>query len=254
MTWALGHLVTLMEPEDYDPALKKWSLATLPVCPRAVRAQADRRVAVAQAARGCPSPVALGGRADLCHRRRPRGRADLSVYPGADGLHEKAARRLWLSSLTESAIRDAFRRLRPLAEYDALYAAARCRSEADWVVGLNATRFYTVSQRASGVLCSVGRVQTPVLAMIVRRDDEIRAFKPEPFWELLTRYRGVDLQVHRRSVPQRKRARRNCSSASRVVRFTILGVDRKPERSRAAATVRPDRVATGHESSTWDVG
>ena len=107
------------------------------------------------------------------------------------GSTSKPARRLWLSSLTESAIRDAFRRLRPLSDYDALYAAARCRSEADWVVGLNATRYYTVSHRESGILWSVGRVQTPVLAMIVRRDDEIRTFKPEPFWELLTKYREV---------------------------------------------------------------
>src|SRR5205823_6880911 len=108
------------------------------------------------------------------------------------GCVGKPARRLWLSSLTETAIRDAFRRLRPLADYDALYAAARCRSEADWIVGLNATRNYTVRHRAAGgLLWSVGRVQTPVLALIVRRDDEIRVFKPELFWELLTDYRKV---------------------------------------------------------------
>src|SRR5205823_8366739 len=107
------------------------------------------------------------------------------------GSTSKPARRLWLSSLTEAAIRDAFRRLRPLSDYDALYAAARCRSEADWVVGLNATRYYTVRHGAGGILWSAGRVQTPVLALIVGRDDEIRTFKPEPFWELLTRYRGV---------------------------------------------------------------
>ena len=83
------------------------------------------------------------------------------------GCTGKPARRLWLSSLTEAAIRDAFRRLRPLSDYDALYAAARCRSEADWIVGLNATRNYTVRYRSGGILWSVGRVQTPVLAMIV---------------------------------------------------------------------------------------
>src|SRR5271167_4578445 len=84
------------------------------------------------------------------------------------GATGKLARRLWLNSLTEAAIQDAFRRLRPLADYDALYAAARCRSQADWIVGLNATRYYTVRHRdAGGLLWSVGRVQTPVLAMIV---------------------------------------------------------------------------------------
>ncbi len=93
--------------------------------------------------------------------------------------------------MTEGAIRDAFRQLRPASDYDALYAAARCRSEADWIVGLNATRYYTVRYGARGLLWSAGRVQTPVLALIARRDDEIRTFKPEPFWELITRYRGV---------------------------------------------------------------
>jgi hypothetical protein len=82
------------------------------------------------------------------------------------GATAKPARRLWLSSLTEAAIRDAFRALRPLSDYDALYAAARCRSQADWVVGLNATRYYTVRHRdAGGRLWSVGRVQAPVLAL-----------------------------------------------------------------------------------------
>src|SRR5262249_59645271 len=114
------------------------------------------------------------------------------------GAAGKPARRLWLSSLTEAALRGAFRSLRPLADYDPLYAAARCRSQADWVVGLNATRFYTVRHRdAGGLLWSVGRVQTPVLALVVRRDDEIRGFKPEPFWELLTLYPAVTFKFAR---------------------------------------------------------
>ncbi len=105
------------------------------------------------------------------------------------GCTHKPAQRLWLSSLTPSAIRTAFRSLRPLADYDNLYAAAKCRSEADWIVGLNATRNYTVRYGSAGILWSLGRVQTPVLAMIVRRDDEIRTFKSQPFWELMTNYR-----------------------------------------------------------------
>lgn len=191
VTWALGHLATLKEPHDYDPALKKWSLATLPFVPE--------RFGI--------KPIEEGGaRKQLAVVRRLFREADeliCATDAGREGelifryIQElvgctgKPARRLWLSSLTESAIRDAFRRLRPLSDYDNLYAAARSRGEADWVVGLNATRYYTVSHRATGVLWSVGRVQTPVLAMIVRRDDEIRTFRPEPFWELLTRYRDV---------------------------------------------------------------
>src|SRR5205814_10402057 len=117
----------------------------------------------------------------------------------------------------------------PLSDFDALYAAARCRSEADWVVGLNATRYYTVRHRTSGQLWSVGRVQTPVLALIARRDDEIRSFRPEPFWELLTRYREVTFKFAGDRFTKEEDAQ---ALLLRVLGhpFTILGVDRKPER------------------------
>src|SRR5262249_54751857 len=145
------------------------------------------------------------------------------------GCAGKPARRLWLSSLTEAAIRDAFRRVRPLSDYDALYAAARCRSEADWIVGLNATRNYTVRHRSGGILWSVGRVQTPVLAMIVGRDDEIRTFKPEPFWELFTRYREVTFKFAGERFPEEEDAH---ALLARVQGhpFLIRGVERKEER------------------------
>jgi DNA topoisomerase-3 len=189
ITWALGHLATLKEPEDYDPALKPWSLATLPIVPerfglkRIEDAGARKQFAVVQR---------LFRAADELIAATDAGREGELIFRyilELTGCLGKPARRLWLGSLTEEAIRDAFRRLRPLADYDALYAAARCRSEADWIVGLNATRYYTVRHGARGLLWSAGRVQTPVLALIVRRDDAIRTFRPEPFWELVTRYR-----------------------------------------------------------------
>ena len=191
VTWALGHLATLKEPEDYDPALKRWSLSTLPIVPAPFGLKLIEE-------KGAPKQFAVikrlfrSAEEIICATDAGReGELIFRYILELAGCIGKPAQRLWLSSLTQSAIRDAFRRLRPLSDYDALYAAARCRSEADWIVGLNATRNYTVRYRTSGILWSVGRVQTPVLAMIVRRDDEIRAFKPEPFWELLTRYRGV---------------------------------------------------------------
>jgi DNA topoisomerase III len=229
VTWALGHLVTLMEPEDYDPSLKKWSLDTLPFVPERFglkpinEPRSRKQLAVVR--RLCRSADEL-----ICATDAGReGELIFRYIQELVGCEKKPARRLWLSSLTESAIRDAFRRLRPLADYDTLYAAARCRSEADWVVGLNATRFYTVSHRAGGVLWSVGRVQTPVLAMIVRRDDEIRTFKPEPFWELLTRYRQTTFKLAGERFAKEEVA---LAMLQRVVGFpfTILGVERKPER------------------------
>ncbi len=229
VTWALGHLATLKEPEDYDPALKKWSLATLPIVPERFglkpinEPRSRKQLAVVR--RLMRSAAEL-----IC--ATDAGREGELIFRYIQELVDctrKPARRLWLSSLTESAIRDAFRRLRPLSDYDALYAAARCRSEADWVVGLNATRFYTVSHNAGGILWSVGRVQTPVLAMIVRRDDEIRTFKPEPFWELLTSYRAVTFKFTGDRFTKEPNAQ---GMLQRVLGqpFTIIGVERKPER------------------------
>lgn len=192
VTWALGHLVSLQEPEDYDPALKRWALHTLPFVPDRFglklidEPRAGKQFAVVKRLLKSADEV-------ICATDAGReGELIFRYIQELAGATRKPSRRLWLNSLTEAAIRDAFRRLQPLADYDRLYAAARCRSQADWVVGLNATRFYTVRHRdAGGRLWSVGRVQTPVLALVVRRDDEIRGFKPEPFWELLTVYREV---------------------------------------------------------------
>jgi DNA topoisomerase-3 len=230
VTWALGHLATLKEPRDYDPALKKWSLASLPFVPERfglkVIDQGGSRKQFGVIQR-------LFRDADELICATDAGREGELIFRyilELAGCVAKPARRLWLSSLTESAIRDAFARLRPLSDYDALYAAARCRSEADWVVGLNATRFYTVRYRSTGQLWSVGRVQTPVLAMIARRDDEIRGFRPVPFWELLTRYREVTFKFHGDRFPREEGAQALLDRV-RDQPFVIKAVDRRPERS-----------------------
>jgi DNA topoisomerase III len=229
VTWAFGHLVTLKEPEDYDPALKRWSLETLPIVPehfglkvieeKGARTQFAIVKRLFRAAEEIICATDAGREGELIFRY---------ILELAGGT-KKPARRLWLSSLTETAIRDAFRRLRPLSDYDGLYAAARCRSEADWIVGLNATRNYTVRYRSSGTLWSVGRVQTPVLAMIVHRDDEIRTFKPEPFWELLTRYREVTFKFAGERFAKEEDARTLLGRVQGQP-FVIQGVERKEER------------------------
>jgi DNA topoisomerase-3 len=229
VTWALGHLATLKEPQDYDPALKRWSLETLPFVPerfglkpldeKGARPQLAVIRRLFRAADELVCATDAGREGELIFRY-------ILELTGCVG---KPARRLWLSSLTEAAIRDAFARLRPLSDYDALYAAARCRSEADWVVGLNATRYYTVRHRAGGILWSVGRVQTPVLALIVRRDDDIRTFTPRPFWELLTRYRAVTFQFAGDRFAREEDAQELLGRVQGHP-FVIRGVDRKPER------------------------
>jgi DNA topoisomerase-3 len=183
ITWAVGHLVQLAEPDEYDPKFKRWRMADLPIVPERFRLVVrDER-----------SKKQMSVVTTLLHRD------DISEVinacdAGREGelifayLYEKAGskvpvRRLWLSSMTTQAMRDAFGSLRPGAELARLEQAARSRSEADWIVGMNATRAATIRLRSSfdGAV-SLGRVQTPTLAIIARREEEIRAFTPEPYW------------------------------------------------------------------------
>ena len=194
ITWAFGHLVSLQEPGEYDPALKRWSLDTLPFVPEEFKLKlianrgVDEQFAVIKSL--CEKAEEIICATDAGREGELIFRYILTL---AD-CTEKPIRRLWLNSLTPDAIQEAFKKLKDGHEYDALYAAARCRSESDWIVGLNATRYHTVRHGRIGggedrVLWSVGRVQTPVLAMIVQRDDEILRFRSKPFWELKTLYR-----------------------------------------------------------------
>ncbi len=196
ITWAFGHLVTLLEPGEYDPDLKRWSLDTLPFIPAEFKLKlisnrgVDEQFAVIKSL--CEQAEEI-----ICATDAGReGELIFRYILSLTGCEEKPIRRLWLNSLTPDAIREAFKNLKDGHDYDALYAAARCRSESDWIVGLNATRYCTVRHGRLGggdgrVLWSVGRVQTPVLAMIVEREDQIERFRPQPFWELATAYRDV---------------------------------------------------------------
>jgi DNA topoisomerase III len=183
ITWAVGHLVQLAEPDEYDDKFKRWRMADLPIVP-------DKFKLVVRDERS---------RRQMNVVKRALGRDDVELVvnacdAGREGelifayLYEKAGsrlpvQRLWLSSMTKAAIEDAFGRLRPGEELASLEDAARSRSEADWIVGMNATRAATIRLRSSfdGAV-SLGRVQTPTLAILARREEEIRAFRPEPYW------------------------------------------------------------------------
>lgn len=196
ITWAFGHMATLLEPGEYDPALKRWRLDSLPIIPETFRLRLIDSPGVAEQFETIRSLCTQAEEIVCATDAGREGELIFRYILTLSDCEEKPIKRLWLSSLTPEAIREAFGALKDGHEYDRLYAAAKCRSEADWIVGLNATRYHTVRHRqlASGeerVLWSVGRVQTPVLAMIVERDDEILRFRPRPFWELTTTYRGA---------------------------------------------------------------
>ena len=189
VTWAIGHLVQLKMPDEYDPVHKRWSMDRLPFIPERFELRpTDNKSAHQQldvVAGLCKSADELVCATDAGREGELIFRYILDYAGCADRAHT----RLWLSSLTEAAITQAFANRKPGSAYNNLHDAARCRSEADWIVGLNATRAYTVRYGGNGVLWSLGRVQTPVLALIAQRDDEIRVFDARPFWELRTRYR-----------------------------------------------------------------
>jgi DNA topoisomerase-3 len=183
VTWAVGHLVQLADPDEYDERFKKWRMADLPIVPerfklvvRDERSKKQMNVVKRLLGRGDVELVV-----NACDAGREGELIFAYLYEKAGS--RKPVKRLWLNSMTTQAIKEAFGDLRDAADLATLEAAARSRSEADWIVGMNATRAATIRLRSSfdGAV-SLGRVQTPTLAILARREQEIRDFKPEPYW------------------------------------------------------------------------
>ncbi|MBN2577072.1 MAG: DNA topoisomerase III [Deltaproteobacteria bacterium] len=183
ITWCIGHLVELDEPASYDGRWKAWRMDTLPMLPgefklRAVPGTRDQLRAVC----GLLSDRRFSEVVNACDAGREGELIFRYVYQLAGS--RLPVKRLWISSLTDEAIRQGFLALRPGQDLEALADAARCRSEADWLVGLNATRAVTIRHRTgeNSTLFSIGRVQTPTLAILVEREKQIRAFVPQDYW------------------------------------------------------------------------
>jgi DNA topoisomerase III len=183
VTWAIGHLVGLAEPDAYDPKLKKWRFADLPILPPKFKLVPNDDKAKKQL--NAVHKLIKDDRIDRIVNACDAGREGELIFAylyETSGV-EKPVERLWLNSMTRKAIQDAFADLRPAEEMKLLEASARSRSEADWLVGMNATRAASIRLRSAfdGAV-SLGRVQTPTLALVARREKQIRAFKPEPYW------------------------------------------------------------------------
>lgn len=180
VTWALGHLVALCEPDELDEKYAKWRWEHLPIVPESI-----------------PLKVLPKTRAQFSVIKKLMNSKEISsIICATDSAREgelifryiyekagckKSVERLWISSMTDQAIRHGFENLRPSSDYDALYASAKCRSEADWIVGMNASRAFSLKYNAN---LPVGRVQTPTLSMLVERDNEIANFVPRDYWEV----------------------------------------------------------------------
>ena len=188
VTWTFGHLCTLKEPHDYTPIWKAWSLSALPMIPprfgikliddKGIQKQFAVIERLMQAADGIINCGDAGQEGELIQRWvMQKAQAKCPV------------KRLWISSMTDEAIREGFQKLKDQQEYQPLYMAGLSRAIGDWILGMNATRLYTLKYGQNRQVLSIGRVQTPTLALIVNRQKEIDNFKPEPYWVLSTIYR-----------------------------------------------------------------
>ncbi len=198
VTWALGHLVTLADPEAYGNKYKTWNLEDLPMLPNKMEL-----VVIKQTAKQYGAVKTLMHRDDV-------DELVIATDSGREGElvarwiilkagFKKPVRRLWISSQTDKAIREGFANLKPAREYDNLFYSAQSRSEADWLVGLNVTRALTCKYNAQ---LSAGRVQTPTLAMIVAREEEIRKFVPRDYWTITAQFNGFTVQWQDRATNQ----------------------------------------------------
>ena len=191
VTWVYGHLCSLKDPEDYNPNWKYWKLEDLPIIPEqfGIKLREDggaqkqfkiieRLISEAEEVINCGD---AGQEGELIQR-----------WVLLKAKCKVPVKRLWISSLTEEAIREGFNKLKDAKEFDNLFAAGNSRAIGDWVLGINGTRLYTRKYGKEKMTLSVGRVQTPTLAMIVQRQKEINAFKSEEYWELKTSYRETE--------------------------------------------------------------
>ncbi|CAI8154635.1 MAG: DNA topoisomerase 3 [Polaribacter sp. SA4-10] len=190
VTYTFGHLCTLLEPKDYKPHWKSWDLNNLPMLPE----RFDTKVTVDTGIKKQFNIVkSLFEKAEVVINCGDAGTEGELIQRWVINQcnYKGKVLRLWISSLTEESIKEGFKNLKPSEQYDNLYYAGYSRAIGDWLLGLNATRLYTVKFGGFKQVLSVGRVQTPTLAMLVNRFKEIKEFIPKPYWELQTKYRNI---------------------------------------------------------------
>ena len=225
ITWALGHLCTLKEPNDYTEMWQRWSLGSLPMIPpkfgiklMGERSKERQFNIIKKLIEGADCIINCGdaGQEGELIQRWIMQKAQAKC----------PIKRLWVSSLTEEAIKEGFATLKDQSEYQSLYEAGLCRAIGDWLLGMNATRLYTLKYAANKQVLSIGRVQTPTLALIVKRQSEIKNFIPKPYWELKTKYREVTFSVTEGKFEQKEKAEEALQKISGEP-FTVTDISAK---------------------------
>ena len=190
ITWTFGHLCMLKEPADYSERWKRWALSVLPMIPDRFGIKLINQASIKKQFDVIKSLVASADEVVNCGDAGQEGELIQRWVMQKAGV-KCPVWRLWISSLTDDSIREGFAHLRPESDFNNLYYAGLSRAVGDWILGLNATRLYSLKYSQPGAVLSIGRVQTPTLALIVNRHHEITNFKPEDYWELKTVYRDA---------------------------------------------------------------
>lgn len=190
VTWTFGHLCTLKEPHDYGPQYKSWNLFLLPIIPPSFGIKLIPNKGVENQFKVIEKLVSECDEVINCGDAGQEGEL-IQRWVLQKAKCDKPVQRLWISSLTEEAIKEGFQKLKPAEDYKNLYLAGNARAIGDWLLGINATRLFTKKFGGNKAVLSIGRVQTPTLAMLVQRQKEIDAFSTEEYWELKTKYRDV---------------------------------------------------------------
>jgi len=190
VTWTFGHLCTLKEPHDYAPEYKAWNLFLLPIIPKNFGIKLINNTGVERQFKVIESLVKECEEVINCGDAGQEGEL-IQRWVLQKAKCDKPVKRLWISSLTEDAIKEGFEKLKSAEDYKNLYLAGNARAIGDWLLGINATRLFTKKFGGNKAVLSIGRVQTPTLAMLVKRQKEIAAFVQKDYWELKTKYREV---------------------------------------------------------------
>lgn len=228
VTWTFGHLCTLKEPHDYVPEWKMWRLEELPIIPKNFGIKLIENKGVEKqfqiieslvTSENCEEVINCGdaGQEGELIQRWVLHKAQCKVQ----------VKRLWISSLTEAAIKEGFQKLKDSTQYNNLYAAGSARAIGDWLLGMNATRLFTKKYAQGKAVLSIGRVQTPTLAMIVQRQKEINAFKSADYWELKTLYRETEFTANIERLIQKDRADKGLEYLKQHPEFEVTSFEKR---------------------------
>ena len=242
VTWTFGHLCTLKEPHEYTDDWKRWSLGALPMIPPRFGIKLISNPTYEQQFKVIESLMQNAEMVINCGDAGQEGELIQRWVMQKAGC-KCPVYRLWISSLTEEAIREGFQHLKEQTEFARLYEAGLSRAIGDWLLGMNATRLYTIRYGQNRQVLSIGRVQTPTLALIVNRQAEIDNFKPEPYWELKTVYRNTTFSATKGKFTKKEEGKPSSKSYSRKTLPSPIFPKRKGRNT--PPPFRPDLVAGG---------